>query len=118
MHRAGDWTGHCVRRRAGSVRTTRPESTVVGPRSCLDPRSRGVDYLIAALTALVLVAMEPTDFRDGNHGASEHHSGHLLWAIEAMDGVGEIEDVNQQTTVNAPHADLLTLVISRWRRTR
>jgi hypothetical protein len=72
------------------VRTKRPESMVVGPRSRLDPRSRGVDYLIAALTALVLVAMErqTTDFRDGNHGASEHHSGHLPWAIEARDGVG------------------------------
>jgi hypothetical protein len=63
---------------------------------------------------------------DGTNGLSGRES----WSFRAPFGSSamgdrsygrrgcEIEDVNQQTTVNAPHADLLTLVISRWRKTR
>ena len=59
---------------------------------------------------------QPPDFRDGPRGSAVHLPGHLERVVESRNGRygREIEDVND-LKANALYADLLTLVITRWK---
>lgn len=92
---------------------------MVGLRSYLGPRYRGADCLKAALIAPALLmgmGRQIPDFREGPRGSAVHPSGHLERATESTNAKYgcEIEDVND-LKANALYADLLTLVITRWK---
>jgi hypothetical protein len=66
--------------------------------------------------ALLTGMRQTRDFRDGPRVSAVHPPGHLEWVTGSRNGRygSEIEDVND-LKANILYADLLTLVITRWK---